>query len=292
MKTTKEFAYAKINLTLDVVGKRADGFHNIESIMHSLSLADELTLSLSPSDKTEISLSIIGNDALPTDHTNLVCKAATLYLEKVGQTAKIDMTLVKRIPSAAGLGGGSSDGAATLRALNALYGNRLTKAELLSLAAKLGSDVPYCLVGGTRLCSGRGEIMTEINTAAKGVFVVAIGEDSVSTPKAYRELDRIYSDFEQTAPCGKGKTEEMRSSLLSGEISHSAFYNIFEEAVMPDCPSVSNIKSIMTSAGALGTLMSGSGPSVFGLYGTVAEAENAAKILSESGYRAFIAESL
>ena len=292
MKTTIEFAYAKINLTLDVVGKRSDGFHDIESIMHSLSLADELKLSLCKSDDTEISLKIIGNDALPTDGTNLVSKAARLYLESIGESAKLDITLTKNIPSSAGLAGGSSDAAATLRALNRLYGDRLSEQALLLLAASLGSDVPYCFVGGTRLCSGRGEIMTEIKTEAKGVFVVAIGEDSVSTPGAYAELDRIYSDFIEPNLDGGLCKDEMLTALSRGDISSRALYNIFENAVSPSCPSVGKIKEIMLSHGALGALMSGSGPSVFGLFANMNAAKTAKEKLCESGYRAFTAESL
>jgi 4-diphosphocytidyl-2-C-methyl-D-erythritol kinase len=157
MKTTTEFAYAKINLTLDVVSKRSDGFHDIESVMHSLSLCDELIFTVCESDKTEISLEIKGNDSLPTDKNNLVCRAALLYLDKIGESARIGVTLIKKIPSAAGLAGGSSDAAATLRAMNRLYDGRLSEDELLTLAASIGSDVPYCLVGGTALCEGRGE---------------------------------------------------------------------------------------------------------------------------------------
>ena len=292
MEKTREYAYAKINLTLDVTEKRADGFHNIESIMHSLSLSDELTVELWKSENTEINLIINGNDSLPTDGRNLVVKAAKAYLEKIGESAKINMTLVKRIPSSAGLGGGSSDAAATLRALNRIFDGRLSSDELSSLGALLGSDVPYCIVGGTALCRGRGEILSEINTAAKGAFVVAIGEDGVSTPRAYAELDRIYSDFKDYSSVGKDRNERMIKSLLDGKISASCLYNIFEDAVIKNCPSVEKIKEVMLSAGALGALMSGSGPSVFGLFENSNAAKEAAEKLSQMGYRAFFAESV
>jgi len=290
MVTITEYAYAKINLTLDVVSKRADGFHDIKSIMHSLSLKDELSVTAEESCKTELSLNIIGNDTLPTDENNLVCRAAKLYLDAAGLKASLSMTLKKSIPAAAGLGGGSSDAAATLRALNRIYKGRLSEDALLSLALALGSDVPYCLVGGTALCEGRGEIMTKIPTSAKGIFVVAKGNDSVSTPRAYSELDRIYSDFKDKKPLGK--TEEMLRSLSLGKISPSCLYNIFEDIEIPACPSVVKIKELMSASGSLGTLMSGSGPSVFGMFETVETAEKTKEKLSELGYFAFVAKSL
>jgi 4-diphosphocytidyl-2-C-methyl-D-erythritol kinase len=286
-----ERAYAKINLTLDVVGKRADGFHDIESVMHSLSLCDELHFSFSPSPSTEISLKIKGNDSLPTDGGNLIVRAAVLYLERIGETLKADVTLDKRIPSSAGLGGGSSDAAATLRAMNAYFNGRLSENELLSLGASLGSDVPYCLFGGTALCRGRGELLTAIETDAKGIFVIAIGSDSVSTPKAYAELDRIYSDFKEVDPVGTEKNKKMLESLSRGEISVSSLYNVFEDAAIPTCPSVSEIKKIMTASGALGSLMSGSGPSVFGIFDSEDTALSARDILEANGYKAFLCKS-
>lgn len=291
-KTTTETAPAKINLTLDVTEKRADGFHNIKSIMHSLSLCDLLTLSAERADKTEVTLEIIGNRSLPTDRNNLVVKAVYTYLERIGESAIVEASLTKSIPAAAGLGGGSSDAAATLRAMNRLYNGRLSCEELISLAAALGSDVPYCLVGGTALCEGRGEIMTKINTSAKGVFVVAKGDDTVSTPRAYAELDRIYSDFAAANSVGTVKNEKMLASLSEGIISPLYLYNIFEDAAIPTCPSVAKIKELMSVSGALGTLMSGSGPSVFGMFETKEKALNAEKKLRAEGYCAFVAESI
>ena len=291
MKIT-ETAPAKINLTLDVTEKRADGFHNIKSIMHSLSLCDLLTISAERSDETKVTLEIAGNGSLPTDRNNLVVKAVYTYLDKIGESAKVEASLIKNIPAAAGLGGGSSDAAATLRAMNRIYEGRLSEDELLSLAALLGSDVPYCLVGGTALCEGRGEIMTKIPTSAKGIFVVAKGDDSVSTPKAYSELDRIYSDFKEVNPVGGFKNEKMLEALSRGEISVSSLYNIFEDAAIPTCPSVAKIKELMSVSGALGTLMSGSGPSVFGMFETKEKALNAEKKLRDEGYIAFASESI
>ena len=288
-----EKAYAKINLYLDVISRRTDGFHDIESVMHTLSLCDELEFSFSPSGKTEISLKVVGNDSIPADESNLVVKAAVTYLESVGERVSIHVTLKKMIPSSAGLGGGSSDAAATLRALNKHFDNRLSDSELLSLGARLGSDVPFCLFGGTAVCRGRGELLTEATVKEKMYFVVAIGEGSVSTPKAYSLLDKRYSNFDGSVDRGgKADISSLLSDLDGGVIPSYSIYNVFEEEIAKELSEVLEIKKELLSLGATSAMMSGSGPSVFGLFETEASAENAKKKLSELGYHAFAAKSL
>ena len=282
-------AYAKINLFLDVISRRPDGFHNIKSVMHSLSLCDDLTFAVSPSDYTDISVKIKGNDSLPTDENNLVFKAAVLYLEAIGKTAKIEISLEKNIPSSAGLGGGSSDAAATLCALNDSFDKKLSTDELLSLGERLGSDVPFCILGGTALCEGRGEVLSKIPFNASVHFVIAIGSGSVSTPKAYAALDARYSAFDGTVKTGGEEIfPKFLENILSGKSPSELLFNVFEETVCEDIPEVAYIKSRLVSLGALGALMSGSGPSVFGVYPDRPSAKKVADLLVSEGYRAFV----
>ena len=202
MKALKEKAYAKINLYLDVLCKREDGFHDIKTVMHSVSLCDEVTVAISPARTSTIKLSVEGNVYIPSDGKNLAYKAASLFLEKLGIFANVNIKLVKKIPVAAGLAGGSSDAAAVLRAMNRLYKRPLTLAALCKLGAELGSDVPYCIMGKTAICEGRGELITPISTNIRLHTVIATANEYVSTPAAYSALDRHYSDFDGTVKTG------------------------------------------------------------------------------------------
>ncbi len=290
---SKYKAYAKINLFLDVISRRPDGFHNIKSVMHSLSLCDDLAFTVSPSDYTDISVKIKGNDSLPTDENNLVFKAAVLYLEAIGETAKIEIALEKNIPSSAGLGGGSSDAAATLCALNDYFDRKLSSDELLSLGERLGSDVPFCILGGTALCEGRGEVLSKIPFNASVNFVIAIGAASISTPKAYAALDARYSDFDGTVKTGGDELfPKFLEKIVSGEAPTELLFNVFEKTVCEDIHEVVDLKSRLVSLGALGALMSGSGPSVFGIFADEEAAKHAASALSAEGIRAYVARSV
>ena len=292
MRAVKENAYAKINLFLDVAAKRPDGYHDINTVMHSVSLCDSLTVTVAPARVSSVSLRVVGNDRLVTDGKNLAVMAAKLYLEKTAKTAAVTIKLLKNIPVAAGLAGGSTDAAATLRALNKLFGHYLSERALSELALKLGSDVPYCLVGGTAVCTGRGEIITP--TYNPHLYaVIAVADEYVSTPAAYSALDRLYSDFDgSVVRIGEKFYGNISSSLENKKIDTSSLYNIFEEVVFDTCPKSREIKSKMYSFGARSALMSGSGPSVFGIFATKNEAENAVKQLCTLGIRAWYAESV
>ncbi len=278
---TVENAYAKINLYLDVINKRADGFHDILSVMHTVSLCDRVKIEAITSDEREIRLSVIGAD-LPCDNRNIAYRAAEVYLDRSGVCSKINIEIEKNIPIGAGLAGGSTDAAATLRTLNRIY-SRLTEEELLKIAADLGSDVPFCLVGGSAICEGRGDIMTPVNIAEKS-FVIAIGEERVNTARAYGELDRLYSDFKDARPQDTIKAELMQSNDIT-----TSLYNIFED-VAPD--GVNRLKTRLTELSAAYVLMSGSGPSVFGIFDTPEQARMAADILNNEGYTAYFAKSV
>lgn len=291
MRAIKENAWAKINLYLDVTEKRADGYHSVRSIMHAIDLFDVITVIVAKEERRDIRLFITGRDILPTGNKNLAYKAAELYLDRAGITAKVRINIEKRIPVSAGLAGGSTDAAATLRALNRIYGH-FTDRALLELSAELGSDVPFCLVGGTALCEGRGEIITRLPTPKKEHFVVAISDEHVSTPWAYGALDKLYSDFDGSVPTPSGeKLLIQRETIESGEIDRAALYNVFEEAILPEFPGAVGIKSRLIALGASAALMSGSGPSVFGIFDTPEAAEAARDSLLAEGIRAYVATS-
>ena len=269
-----EFADAKINLYLDVVGVREDGFHNIKSVMHSISLCDKLTIEAFLSDKTEIEI-VHDSSELSNDKDNLIYKSALKYLTKYDLNARIKITLEKNIPIGAGLGGGSSDAAATFRGLNRIF-KCADREALLKLSAEIGSDVPFCLIGGTAMCEGRGEILTPLNTDLYHHFVVAIGDSRVSTPKAYLDLDERFNyNF---------------ANRSKNDSDFEMLYNIFEEVIT--IPEIDEIKEIMIKIGAEKTLMSGSGPSVFGIYENEESARLAVESLQKLGFRAYYATSV
>lgn len=273
--TVFEKAYAKINLFLDVTGRRDDGFHDIVTVMHSISLCDNIKLTTIPSDERRITM--ISNDSsLPVDSSNLVYKSAEKYMSNFNIKDSVEIWLEKRIPVGAGLGGGSSDAAATLRALNRIY-RCATKDQLLQMAAELGSDVPFCIDGGCATCTGRGENVRKFDCDFKHYFrniVVSIGESRVSTPKAYSLLDKKYGDF-----------KDYNKNKSRSNVSDTPFYNIFESVIKQD--EIDRIKKIMLDNGALQTLMSGSGPSVYGGFKSLIVASFAARALKKQGFSAY-----
>ena len=292
MISIKEQAYAKINLYLDVIARREDGFHDIKTVMHTVSLCDDLTVSVKPSATTTVHITIDGYPKLPTDSRNLAVRAAELFLSSILSTAEVDIRLVKRIPIAAGLAGGSSDAAAVLRALNRAFKRPLTEKRLCELAAELGSDVPYCLIGGTALCYGRGERMERLPENLELKLVVAIADEHVSTPAAYSELDRIFDNFtSERDTAHELALDAVIKSASSGQLPENELYNIFENAVFKTCFGAENIKAKMLELGATHALMSGSGPSMFGIFHTEAEARKAVMHFTDSGIRAYYAES-
>ncbi len=285
----KEYAYAKLNLHLDVVKRRDDGFHDIRTVMHTVSLADEVKVIVTDAKETAVSMTVKPS-VLPTDDRNLCVIAAKSFLKFTGQTRKVDIHLEKRIPIAGGLAGGSSDAAAVLRALNKLLRKPLGERGLLSLGAEIGSDVPYCILGKTALCEGRGEKMTRIRTAKPYHFVIATAGEYVSTPSAYGELDRIYSDFDGSVPFGECGDAELIQALENGG-KLPKIYNIFEDPVLSGCPKSAQIKELMLSLGAEQSAMSGSGPTVFGVFSNETLAEEAAKEIIKHGFDAYAVKS-
>ena len=293
MTSIKERANAKINLFLDVLCKREDGFHDIKTVMHSLKFGDEVIVTSHPAEKSNVKMTVIGNRYLPTDSKNLAVKAAYLFLERAKLNAEVEIKLIKRIPIAAGLAGGSSDAAAVLRAMNKIYSKLFTIQALSTLAAELGSDVAYCLYGKTALCEGRGEIITKLPVKINSCFVIAIANEHVSTPAAYKALDDIYSDFngsEQTG--GDERYQRLMSELQNGKIDSDGMFNVFERAVLPSCKGARDIKAKLIELGAKGAMMSGSGPSVFGVFDTLDAAKEACFALRGLKYKAYYAYSV
>lgn len=286
--TVVEKAYAKINLYLDVLSRLNDGFHQILSIMHSVDLHDTITLSCVESEQTKITITTDRGD-LSVGEDNLVYRAVSSYLSYFSVKANVSVHLEKNIPIGAGLGGGSSDAAATLRALNKVL-NKADMDQIFELASELGSDVPFCVLGGLCVCESKGEMFTPISKRDNMTFVVAIGEGRVSTPKAYAALDELYNNFtgemsEETL-CNNKKIIE----LIYNDRKEIPIYNIFEQVVTFD--EIDKIKEIMTKNGAEYTLMSGSGPSVFGRFSDAHSAERARSILTNNGFTAFTCKSV
>ena len=293
MTAFKEKAYAKINLHLDVVSKREDGFHDIKTVMHSVSLYDAITVAVAPAREISIKLFVEGPGFLPTDSKNLAYRAASLFLERLGVGSDVKIKLVKKIPVSAGLAGGSSDAAAVLRALNRLYKRPFTTKALMKMGAELGSDVPYCIVGKTALCEGRGERVTKIDCSPSLNVVIAGSDERVSTPEAYGLLDREYNDFsDYNSDKNASLLEALILDLKEDRSVKEHLFNVFESSVLKRCPKSDKLKEMLVSLGAEASMMSGSGPAVFGIFKSEQEAKSAKEKLVELGYRAYYAKSI
>ena len=284
-KKFKIDAYAKINLHLDVTELRGDGYHNIQSVMQSISLCDTLDIEIINENKIIIKCETPG---VPLDERNIAYKAARRFFEKAGLECGAIIKIAKNIPMAAGLAGGSADAAATLIGLNRLLDKPLSEDELYSLGSSLGADVPFCMSCGCCLTSEIGDKLLQIEPLnGKTILVIACGGEGVSTPVAYRLLDIKYKKFANYTP------KEFRTLIDALPMENSDFYkhifNIFEEPISQEWPAVNIAKGIMLENGAKGAMMSGSGPSVFGIFADIYTAKNALFALKEKGYFASIA---
>ena len=264
--------YAKINLTLDILGKRADGYHEVEMIMQTVELHDSLELAKRP---TGIELNADA-PGLPLGEKNLAWQAADLILGEHLPGAGVHIGLTKRIPMAAGLAGGSADAAAVLRGVNELYDLKLPPTELCRLGARLGSDIPFCIMGGTMMATGRGEVLRRLPDFAPTWVVLAKPEESVSTAWAYRKFDEIGANVHPSAA-------EMERKIAAGDVGGAAklVANVLENAVCAEHEIISQIKKVMLDNGAAGALMSGSGSAVFALAESEDVAEKIAAALPE-----------
>lgn len=262
-----EKAYAKINLHLDVTGKRDDGYHSIRSIMQTVSLHDTVTVERLDPKNGENKIRLTCSDSsLPCDAGNLAYRAATTFFGAADiREYSVDIHVEKRIPTEAGLAGGSSDAAAVLRGLNSLFGDPFTARRLCDIGGSLGADVPFCIIGGTCLCEGIGEVMSPLPPMPDCSIVIARAGKGVSTPTAYRLMD---SACDNVFTPNDSDYDKLYSSLLRGDLSgiSASTYNIFESVILPEHSEARLLRKLMLRHGALGAMMSGSGPSVFGIF--------------------------
>ena len=279
-------AYAKINLFLDIVGKRSDGYHNIRSVMQTVDLFDTVELRVSEEETDALQISISCNHPdVPCDSGNLAYRAAALFYRELGAFRRTHIAIEKRIPMAAGLAGGSTDAAAVLRGLNVMLGEPFSIETLCSLGKSLGADIPFCILGGTAEVSGIGDRLRILPSLIKVPIVVVKHGEGVSTPQAYRALDTLYHDFKDLN--GKGTASDgAYQMLMEGIQSENAsaamenLYNIFEGVILPTHSCAKNLKERLLEYGAHAALMSGSGPSVFGFFADFASAQAVASRLN------------
>jgi 4-diphosphocytidyl-2-C-methyl-D-erythritol kinase len=268
-------APAKINLYLEIIGDRSDGFHELVMILQSIELADKIHIKPS---NTENILLHCNHPQVPTDQSNLAYRAAKLicdtFPEVYANYGGVELTIEKNIPVAAGLAGGSTNAAAVLVGLNLMWQLGLTQPELQDLAAQLGSDIPFCLCGGTAIATGRGEKLDSIkNINNLWVVLAKYNNLSVSTPWAYQTYRQHYSKSYLCDPEEiKSRRAEVHSSPLfkaiiqqNGSEIGKLLYNDLEKVVLPNYPQVEQLRSSFAELGVLGTMMSGSGPTVFAL---------------------------
>ncbi len=275
MKRITMNAMAKINLALDVLKRREDGYHEVKMIMQTVELFD--ILHFEKQEKAGISITIEGAD-LPADRNNLIYKAANLLYEKNGIQEGVRITLVKQIPIAAGMAGGSTDAAATLTGLNLLFDLGYQEEQLKELGVTLGADIPYCIQGGTVLSEGIGEKLTTLPPIPSAWLVVAKPAVDVSTAYVYRSL-RLQKLKER--PDIDGMMEAIRQKDIVGVADRLG--NVMETVTEREYPVITQLKAMMKENGALNALMSGSGPTVFGIFTKEEQARKAREQIEKSG---------
>ena len=266
-------ANAKINLGLDVIGRLPNGYHEVKMIMQSVGICDELTFEKQSSGITVTT----DSGELPTDENNLIYKAAKLLLDSCERKEGVRIHLTKRIPIAAGMAGGSTDAAATLRAVNQLFDLGKTTEELMELGVKIGADVPYCILGGTALAEGIGEQLTALPPMPDCYLLVAKPDINVSTKYVYTTLDAAPILFH---PDIDGMTAAIFAGDLTGITARLG--NVLETVTVPAHPIISKIKEKFLELGSDGVLMSGSGPTVFGIFSDKTAAEKAYASMKQS----------
>lgn len=292
-------AYAKVNLSLDIVGRRSDGYHLVRMVMQTLDIADILTFEktdtgiiniyLNNSVDSESGVSGSTNDNLgrvPLGEDNLIYKVAKLILEKYvwlrDRSAGVNISLTKNIPIAAGMAGGSSDAAATFKGMNELFELSLMDKEMMELGVMLGADIPYCIMGGTALSEGIGEQLTRLPDIPDSYFLVAKPPISVSTAEAYGGYDSIAEDSNiLVRPDVDGQVDAIYAGNL--QVIASKFANVLECVTAEKHKEIKTLEAVMLEGGALNAMMSGSGPTVFGLFDNREKAENTAIEIKKRG---------
>lgn len=279
-------APAKLNLTLDVLGRREDGYHDLKMVMQSITLADRITLRPGRAPGIQVSSSF---HFLPTGEKNLAGKAAVCFYQALGRPARdLDISITKHVPVCAGMAGGSSDAAAVLRALNRLEGDPFSPEELAHVGEAVGSDVPYCVLGCTALAQGRGEVLTPLSPLPHCWVVACKPDFPVSTPELFARIDSCRI---RRRPDADG----LMAALEQGDLMEVArrMYNVFED-VLPErqLARVADIKNNLIQQGALGANMSGTGPTAFGLFSSQSQAQAAYDVLKQRYQEVFLAETV
>ncbi len=260
-------AYAKINLFLDITGRLPNGYHTLNTVMQQIDLYDEVSVRVTENDR-EIRIAC-SNSEVPSDEKNIAYRAAAAFFDETGITDGAAIKIKKNIPLEAGLGGSSTDGAAVLNALNGIYGNPVTSERLLEIGARLGADVPFCLVGGTAACGGIGEKIRKIPCKKDYSLLIVKPDFPCSTVSAYRQYDL------SPLPPRSG-FEDFADSLASGcKIWKDGVYNVFEQLYKD--PRIDALTEQLKVHGALCAALSGSGSAVFGVFASRENAENAEK---------------
>lgn len=277
-------AYAKVNLGLDVVGKREDGYHLLKMIMQTVDLYDEIEINKADDDKITIKCNI---PYVPVDNRNLMYKAAVLFMDRYDIKSGLRININKNIPVAAGMAGGSTDAAAVLKALNKLFEVNAPYEELVELALKIGADVPYCINGGTAVCEGIGEVITKLPQFKNVIMVIVKPSFGVSTKEVYGNLDisRIKKHV---------KIDDIVNSMKKNNINAVCYNmkNVLENVTIRKYPVIKDIKNMMIKQGAKGSLMSGSGPTVFGIFQDMMSAQRCFETMKKKYNDVFITRTI
>lgn len=274
--------YAKLNLYLNVIGKREDGYHNIESVMQAITLRDDMEILLGTKEPWLIDSD---RDDVPRDRENLCWRAAERFFEATGENPDgLTVHILKRIPMGAGLAGGSTDAAALLRALDVYYGKPLSLDALCRLGADIGSDVPFCILGGTAITEERGQLLFPIIHEPQVFYVIVKPDVSFSTKEMYEELDRQgIPPINDTKRIVAGFRNQNPAQIARN------LYNVFEGPAIRRAPEIGKLKQRLRQLGALGAQMTGSGSAVFGLFDNLEPAAAACEALRETYENTFLA---
>ncbi len=275
MDTISLKALAKVNLGLDVVRRREDGYHEVRMIMQTIHLYDKLDIEKTKEAGIQIQTNL---SFVPTNESNLVYKAAKLLMDEFNIKEGVSVNLQKRIPVAAGMAGGSSDGAAMLYGMNKMFDLGLSQQDLMDRGVKLGADVPYCIMRGTALAEGIGEKLTALPPMVKCPILIAKPQISVSTKFVYENLKLNDSTIHPDIDC---LVKDIHNQDLHAIASHMG--NVLESVTIPEYPIIAEIKARMMASGAINSMMSGSGPTVFGLFEDEATAQKAYEDMVSSG---------
>jgi len=278
-------AYAKINISLDIVSKRPDGYHNLKTIMQSVALCDKITIECKQGKgiHTETNLPYI-----PNDEQNIATKAAAAFFEHAQiKDYQANILIEKNIPVCAGLGGGSTDAACVLRMLNHMFKTGFDRKTLEELAGKLGADVPFCIKSGTKLAQGIGEVLTDLPPMPLSHIVLCKPGFSCSTPELFA---RVKCEKIRTRPDTDGLIKALNEGDING-IAHR-MYNVFEDVLPHGKTDIASIKDVLLDNGALGAIMTGSGPTVFGLFTDINNANKAYEKLKENFGDCFLTETV